>query len=589
MTVRGVAGLAGLQALLAGWLGCGLPPEGARDAAVDGGGADAGDGGAGDAGAHIPGPFTEVGLGAGISFVNRFDPDRFIGSGVCWLDHDGDGDQDLLLAGDYVPSALYRNDGAGHFGDVATAAGLAVGGVVGCAAADVDNDGDADVYLLRTGADRLYVNQGDGRFVDGSATWGLDGDERELGAAAAFGDYDGDGRLDLFVGTYVAGITPMMPFPRAYMGSPNHLLHNVGGRFEEVLTSAAHVDDPTLAAAWIDVDDDGDVDLWVVNDFGLFYAPDRLYRNDGGVLTEVAAEVGLDSKVFGMGAAPGDFDGDGDVDLYETNLMSNLLHVQQGGRFTDGAAAAGVRGHGFSDPAQGVPVYRVYDPGASLFDAAMAGFMAAYTDPASGEWGATGWGAVWLDFDQDGVLDLFVANGRVHSEELVPEGERQPDMLWRGVGGGRLVMEAPGSDAWDRGEARGAAAADYDGDGDLDLAVGIGSMPTPGRTLLLRNDGARGGWLEVRLRGVVSNRDGIGARVRVTPVDGAGTAVGAPQTRWRFGGGSFASTGAPGLHFGLGAATRGDVEVRWPSGARDVMRGVAAGRGVVVMEGSAPP
>ncbi|HEV8324366.1 MAG TPA: VCBS repeat-containing protein, partial [Myxococcota bacterium] len=345
-----------------------------------------------DAGGPLPvpgDPFEDATAATGVVFTDVLGAERFVGGGVAFLDADGDGDPDLFVAGDELPSTFWRNRGDGTFDSAAAAAGLAgVDRALGAAVADVDNDGDPDLYVLRAGPDRLYVNDGSGAFGDQTAARGL-GDDA-VGTAAAFGDYDGDGWLDLYVGTYLDPAAAALPYPDRYRGSPNRLYRGTGGgTFAEVAAAPGRVPDPTLAAAWTDYDGDGDVDLWVVNDFGPFWQPDRLWRNDGGgAFTEVSAALGAGARVFGMGVSPADVDADGDLDFYVTNLMANVLHVQgPGGAFSDGAAAAGIEVHGFLDPAQGAPVYPVYDPAGAPDEAAMAAFMAAYAHPETGEWG----------------------------------------------------------------------------------------------------------------------------------------------------------------------------------------------------------
>ena len=194
----------------------------------------------------------------------------------------------------------------------------------------------------------------------------------------------------------------------------------------------------TLAVACIDYDDDGDADLYEVNDYGMFNTPNRLWRNDGdgASFTDVAPELGLDAPIFGMGAAAADYDNDGDLDLYATNLAANLLHRNDGGAFTEIAREVGAAAMSFSDDAQAFLGWPSAAPdGDDAWQAALARFVGDYADTSSEEHLLTSWSAIFFDYDHDGWQDLFVANGAVAIAPTLPEGLRQPNRLLRNVGG----------------------------------------------------------------------------------------------------------------------------------------------------------
>ncbi len=498
------------------------------------------------------------------------------GNGAALFDYDGDGDLDALIvngstrerltqAGDAMV-ALYQNDGSGRFGDVTGAAGFNRSGWgQGVCAADYDNDGFQDVYITAFGADVLWRNTGKGTFVDVTRQAGID--NARWSTSCAFGDYDRDGHLDLYVATYVNFDESTIPGraatgncrfmatdvfcgPKKLTGERDVLYRNKGdGTFEDV-TDRAGVNDPGyygFGVVFSDVNDDGWPDIFVANDS----VPNLLFRNRGdgtfiedGLISGTALS-GDGRPQAGMGVDAGDYNGDGLPDLFVTNFShdhNTLYENGPAGIFTDRSYATGI--------------------------AATAGPY-------------LGWGAKFVDLDNDGRLDLFIANGHIYPEVdrhglgtryhqrnqvFVNDGRRfrhaSPD-----VGGGLLLEKS----------SRGAAFGDYDNDGDVDvLVINMTDRPT-----LLRNDTPRSNhWVTVRLIGTKSNRDGIGARVRVD-------AGGRRQTAEVRGDGSYLSHSDTRAHFGLGAATRVErVEIRWPSGLVDTMSGLAVDRFYVAREGA---
>ncbi|MEK6608374.1 MAG: FG-GAP-like repeat-containing protein [Myxococcota bacterium] len=504
-------------------------------------------------------------------------PPEVIGSGAGLLDADGDGDLDVVLASQSTPARFCRNLGGLAFEDATDEIGL--GGILdarGFAAADYDADGDQDLYVTRRGSDRLYRNDG-GHFVDVTSASGIG--EAGLSYSAAFCDLDRDGDLDLYVGVYIGD------YPPGGGSRNNQLLRNDGGFFVNIAASAG-VDSmgETLAVTCVDYDDDGDLDLYEVNDFGPCSIPNRLWRNDGELqFTDVAPTLGIDAHVFGMSALACDIDNDLDLDLYASNLGANLLHRNDGGSFVEVAQEIGAAAMGYacaSDPCRACTGR--YGPYALC--AEWAEFADRYADPTSSDYLMSSFGAVCFDADQDGRLDLAVVNAPVVSGSDLPDGWCPPNVLLHNAGGGFEDWSEGSGLAQLEGDQVSIAAGDLDGDGDLDLVVHgeAAAGPQNGTAHLLRNDMAVGHWLTVRPQGVASNRDGIGARVEVRAGD-------LHIVRELSGTMGFAAAMPHEAHFGLGGAGLADeVTVRWPSGALDRLLEVPADQRIVVVEGSSP-
>lgn len=497
------------------------------------------------------------------------------GSGTCWLDYDGDGWLDLYLVNGSTLAALqgkapsptrnylYRNKGDGTFEDVTTKAGVAGRGWgFGCVAADYDNDGHMDLLVTNFGPNILYRNRGDGTFEDVTVKAGVAGGDI-WHAGAAFGDYDLDGHLDLFVPGYLdfniaapefktceyRGVKVHACGPLGYRGAPNALYRNNGdGTFTEV-TSKAGVTDADLRfsfqAVFEDFDNDGWPDLFVANDSN----PNYLYRNNGdGTFEEIGIPAGVaysgDGKeMSSMGVAVGDYNHDGWMDLFITTFSNDnyvLFRNDGDGFFTDASYPSGV-----GEPT--VPYL--------------------------------GWATFFFDYDNDGHPDLFCANGHVYPEVdgVLRETFRQPLQLLRNLGNGRFrdVSAEAGLSRLPPQSARGGAYADFDNDGDLDIVVSV----MEGKPVLLENTSAnRANWLRVALTGVECNRMAVGARVKVT----AGKHI---QYATVYAGGSYLSSSDPRLHFGLGAAAEADIEVTWPGGAKERVGPVKANREIRIGQG----
>ncbi len=496
------------------------------------------------------------------------------GSGACWLDYDNDGWMDLYLVNGATlaqlqkkesartTNHLYRNKGDGTFSDVTAKAGVpGHGWGFGCVAADYDNDGRVDLLVTNFGANILYRNRGDGTFADVAAKAGIGGGNY-WHAGAAFGDYDLDGDLDLFVPGYLSfdaakpelktceyrGVKVHACGPIGYKGDPDFLYRNNGdGTFTDV-TQQAGVADRKLyfgfQAIFEDFDNDGRPDLLVANDSN----PNYLYHNKGdGTFEEMGVSSGIALSADGkemssMGVAVGDYDSDGLMDVFITTFSNDnsvLFHNDGGGFFTDVSYASGL-----GEPT--VPYLK--------------------------------WATFFLDYDNDGLPDLFSANGHVYPEVdgKVQEKFRQPLQLFRNSGEGKFreTSEDAGLRALGPQSARGGAYADFDNDGDLDMVVSV----MEGKPLLLENRGGnKGNWLRVRLTGEKCNRMAVGARVKVT-------AGGVPQYRTLRAGESYLSSNDPRLHFGLGTESEATLEVSWPAGKTERIGGIRTNREVHIWE-----
>ncbi|MBK8976189.1 MAG: CRTAC1 family protein [Planctomycetes bacterium] len=469
---------------------------------------------------------TDVTRAVGIDWV-QIDNNTMMGAGAAFLDFDGDGWLDVLLAGGDSTPGLYRNLGGGASFAAVTPSPFAPSrgeGYMCVTVGDIDGDGDPDVFFGRFGPNLLYRNDGGGAFTD-ITTPELAGGPFTFTTTAAFGDFDRDGALDLYVGNYIA---PGSVGPY-HTPTPNVLLRGRGdGTFTDVTDAVVAGAGTALASTWSDFDADGDVDIVLANDFGAFVEPNRLYRNDGPgtagwTFTECSAALGTDLRIYCMGIAPGDYDRDGDLDYYFTNLGRNAFLRNDGTSFTDVTTPTGTD--------------VTWDP------------------DTSPRLLATSWGCGLHDFDDDGWLDLYVSNGHIPSDPALANGLRTRNVLFRHDGPSLSYTEV--DIRLDDGIGRGVAFGDYDRDGDVDaLQCSVSGPPA-----LLRNDSPRRGtWFEARLRGRSSNRDAIGARADLD----AGGFIAVREVRRND---SFESSSSPWLHFGLGAATavRG-LAVRWPSG-----------------------
>jgi hypothetical protein len=545
--------------------------------------------------------FTEVTSQAGIHFQHKDGRSgekyylETLGSGAAWFDYDRDGDLDIYFVnGTDLPgirseipptNALYRNngdprpEGRGYFTDVTSAAGVGDGSYgFGCCVGDYDNDGYLDLYVTNFGPNILYHNNGDGTFTDVTAQAGV-GDER-WGSSAAFIDYENDGDLDLFVANYVDfkfDYNPLTPFdkgdnpvchlagervypPPADYGSTSNLLYrnNGDGTFTDITKEAGlfNPNGKSLSVVCGDYNNDGYLDIFVTNDV----IPNMLYRNNGDALalkdmalfTDVALFAGVAFGEMGvaygtMGACFGDYDNDGWLDLVTTTYENDpccLYHNDRDGRT-------------FGDT--------TYPSGYG---------EATYT--------RVSWGGDFVDLDNDGYQDIFVANGHIYDNAEKVTYNRttyaQQNQIFRNMGNGvfKEISDQCGEGLLLKKVSRGAAFGDYDNDGDIDILI-TNSNQTPD---LLRNDSVnQNHWLVFSTVGVKSNRDGIGARVKVI-------AGGISQIREVKSGGSYLCQNDMRLHFGLGEAKKADlVEIRWPGGLVERFENVNANQFLMAKEG----
>lgn len=511
----------------------------------------------------ISAQFTEVSLESGMALQHT--NAMLIGGGGAFFDYNNDGWLDIYLVGGNDDDGLFHNNGDGTFTNVSEAAGLeSTSGyqTTGVITGDVDKDGYRDVFVMTwdTQANLLLHNNGDGTFTEMGRKVGLNGVSFSM--AASFGDFNLDGYLDLYVGNYIeenGGYTPDDGF--GHICSTNFFYVNQGdGTFEEVSEDYGLNDNGcTLSVAFTDLDNDNDADLLLANDFGEWVTPNAAFENlhPSNSFSNVAVEANLDLKIYAMGIAIGDYNEDGLLDYYMTNIGHNPLLKNRGGfQFEEVAQISGV-------------------------DNTYSG-----TDPETGNFlFATSWGAAFLDYNNDTYLDLFVSNGHVPAVDAIKNAENDPNKLFRNnQANGTFtdmssIMGIANSDI-----CRGMATGDYDNDGDMDILVVAITAPSRPSTfedhiMLFRNDNPPANWLKVELEGVNSNKEGIGSRVEVS-VDGR------TFIREIDGGSSHASHNSTIAHFGLADYEMVDeVRVKWLGGEDQIFTNVAANQLVSIKEG----
>jgi enediyne biosynthesis protein E4 len=524
--------------------------------------------------------FRDVTQAAGIHFVHnngafgkKFLPET-MGPGVAFIDYDNDGWPDVFLVNGidwpghvqkHSTPKLYHNNRDGTFTDVTHRAGLDVEMFgMGVAVGDYDNDGYDDLFVTAYGQNRLFHNNNDGTFTDVTKGAGLLG-PKEFSTSAAWVDYDKDGHLDLVVGNYVQwtpetdlyctldGKSKSYCTPESYKGTSVRLWHNRGNFTFEDVTQKAGLGDPTsktLGVAVLDFDNDGWPDLLFSNDT----QPNKLYRNNGnGTFTEKAVVAGIAFSEdgvarAGMGVDAADYDHSGIPSLLITNFanqMLSLYHNEGKGLFVDEA------------------------PRSEIGRASLL---------------TLGFGCFFFDYDLDGWPDVLVANGHIDADiQRVQANVKyaMPPHLFRNIGKGKFeeVTKSLGQAFAAPRVGRGAAYADINNDGRLDLLLSTNGGPV----YLFRNEAqgtaASNKSLRIKLTGTKSNRDGIGATVKLT-------AAGETQTQMLRSGSSYLSASELVLTFGLAHNERADtIEIRWPSGQIDRLSNAAAGQTVTVTEG----
>ncbi|MFB3040345.1 MAG: FG-GAP-like repeat-containing protein [Candidatus Poribacteria bacterium] len=535
-------------------------------------------------GAYAKGPqrqFIDVTAEAGIRFrhvngaAGNFHSPETIGAGGAFLDYDNDGNLDLYLVNsgnwpgstsdETATSLLYRNNGDGTFTDATVAAGVSNAGNYGQGATvgDYDNDGDSDLYVTNFGSNVLYRNNGDGTFTDVTDDAGV-GDGR-WSSSCTFFDYNRDGYLDLYVVNYVrysidisyrpCGTPQARTYcsPSVFEGVLNRLYRNNGdGTFTDV-TEAAGVGGGTgfyhgkgLGVVAADFNNDGRLDLYIANDD----TPNTLFYNKGdGTFIDIGLIAGCAYSFdgiaqAGMGVDAGDYNGDGLLDIFVTNLSqeTNALYRNNGdATFTD---------------------------------------VIHETNLGKASYLFLGFGTGFFDYDNDGHLDIFVANGHVSNNiEQISDviTHAQPNQLFRNNGDGTFtdVSSESGAHFQLREVSRGTIFGDYDNDGDVDVVV----CQSNGPAVLLRNEGRnRRNWLRVKTVGVISNRDGIGARVTVK----MGERLLAREVHT---GSSYLCGNDPRLNFGVDEHTRiVRLEIRWPSGVVQTLENLSVNHELIAIE-----
>ncbi|MEM9886747.1 MAG: FG-GAP-like repeat-containing protein [Bacteroidota bacterium] len=487
--------------------------------------------------------FREISQQIGIN--NYCLDENIIGGGVAFFDYNQDLYPDIFIIGGERSNSLYRNNWDGTFTNVSQQAGIELKdkNTVGIAVGDIDNDGDSDLFITTASdqANVLLENQGNGTFVDISKQAGIV--ERAWSTSATFGDFNRDGILDIYVNNYAD--FENYPFAENIDRClPNFLYQNLGGnQFVEVAEDLKVADVGCgLAVTFTDYDADSDPDLYVANDFGLTFEANALYLNDFSKMTFEQAPfyMGMSFRINSMGIAIGDYDEDGDLDYYTTNIADNLLLSNE----------------------------------KEIYYFREVAFRTNANNPDG-----TSWGTAFWDYNNDSYLDLVVANGQV----IDAQHQNNENRLFQGNAQHLFEDVSQVANLADTTRCRGLAIADYDLDGDLDLLLGVVAAEEQSevKSLFYQNRlEDTQNWLRLHLQGTASNQDGYGSRVRIIVGDRS-------LIREVDGGSSYLSHSDPAIHFGLGEQSIIDsLIIDWTSGQQDLYTNIASNQNLLVLENS---
>lgn len=472
------------------------------------------------------------------------------GGGAAFFDYDNDGDEDLYLVRGQSKDFLYENNGDGTFSRINNDIGLFATvqfNTMAVTTGDIDNDGDRDVFIstwemfngptIPLGRNLLFLNDGDGTFTEFGLQAGLT--ETSFSEAAMFLDYNKDGFLDIFVMNHIENVAFTQDSSGVLNGYahdcfPNYLYRNNGDlTFTEVSQelNVTGINGCTIAGVSSDFDMDGDLDIYLANDFGYWLEANVLYENtDGeGTFVDISAASGADVQAFGMGIAAGDYDQDLDFDYYTTSIGRNILIDNNNGTFDDVSVFAGVE-----------------------------------NPTVPGEGNTTGWGTAFLDVDNDGLLDLYVSNGRMSAIAAWATAMQDPDKLFLNNGDKTFTDVSEAAGVADTDYNRGMVYSDFDHDGDLDIfIVTLDELDFHSKFYVNETENDNH-FIQFKLEGVESNRDAYGSKVWLF-------AGGKTFVREIYGGGdTYASQNTSIVHFGLGNIEQVDsVRIDWPNGHVD--------------------
>ena len=498
--------------------------------------------------------FLEVSLQSGVNMVHVHP--MLMGGGVAFFDYDMDGFQDLYITGGTSSDKLYRNNGNGTFTDVTTIAGiLGTDSIltIGVATGDIDNDGYREIFVTtwQGYTNVLFKNNGDGTFTDISASANVADSSNSI--SVTFGDVNKDGLLDIYVANYMDLVNSVPQNGFDYTCFANFLYINNGNQtfIESGLAYGVADTGCALATAFTNFDNESDMDIYIANDFGAWVRPNTILENNfpSSNFTDIAFSASVNDSMYGMGIAIGDYDEDGDLDYYITNLGKNVMRNNQGNST-------------FLDKTDTSETANTYTDSTSL---------------------AVGWGTAFFDYDNDTYLDLIVANGYITADSFTYNTPFNPNVLFKNDGDATFTDVSDLEGFNDTTYARGLALGDINMDGRLDVAVSVVTADTSSSShfLLYKNANAdSNNWLSVSLQGVVNNRDGFGSRIRLF-------AGGRSWIREVDGGSSHASHSMSNAYFGLGSLTIVDsVIVTWLNGNQETFANIYPNQHLQIIEDS---